>query len=288
MVDELTPQIPPASPQEYYEPAPRKKPIVLGLVAVVLVVILGVGIFWWVKFKRPGAPTPLPKVMERIENGRAKCQNAVNPDKCLNELTLDEAVSGRQVEACEKVEDAELLDGCFDAIAREVRDEAICNRIAGSAARDDCAGAILFAKAKAGREVAACSGIISLKWRNSCFLYIFESEGTVAFCESLPELKEECLSIVLTREAVLAANMSLCAGISSEENRRVCEELAEEAKQTRDASLASDDDDGDKLSNRDEVRYGTDPKNPDTDGDGFKDGDEVRAGYNPKGPGRLP
>ena len=41
------------------------------------------------------------------------------------------------------------------------------------------------------------------------------------------------------------------------------------------------DPDGDGLSNADEVKAGTDPKNPDSDGDGLKDGDEVKIGSNP-------
>lgn len=41
------------------------------------------------------------------------------------------------------------------------------------------------------------------------------------------------------------------------------------------------DPDKDRLSNNDEVRYGTDPLNPDADGDGKLDGDEVASGSDP-------
>lgn len=47
------------------------------------------------------------------------------------------------------------------------------------------------------------------------------------------------------------------------------------------ALVATGDEDGDGLSNADETRWGTDPKNEDTDGDGTKDGDEVAASRNP-------
>ncbi len=41
------------------------------------------------------------------------------------------------------------------------------------------------------------------------------------------------------------------------------------------------DDDKDGLTNEEEKKYGTDPKNPDTDGDGFLDGAEVKNGFDP-------
>lgn len=47
------------------------------------------------------------------------------------------------------------------------------------------------------------------------------------------------------------------------------------------------DSDGDGLSDVDEKKFGTDPKNPDTDGDGLMDGVEVRMGLDPLVPDTL-
>jgi hypothetical protein len=44
------------------------------------------------------------------------------------------------------------------------------------------------------------------------------------------------------------------------------------------------DDDGDGLTNSEEIELGTDPNNPDTDGDGINDGDEIANEYNPRDP----
>jgi hypothetical protein len=45
--------------------------------------------------------------------------------------------------------------------------------------------------------------------------------------------------------------------------------------------VAAVDSDGDGLTDQEEIRIGTDPKNPDTDGDGYLDGDEIKNGFNP-------
>jgi hypothetical protein len=44
------------------------------------------------------------------------------------------------------------------------------------------------------------------------------------------------------------------------------------------------DGDGDGLSDRDEIIYGTDPFDKDTDGDGYIDGEEIVSGYDPLDP----
>jgi hypothetical protein len=51
-----------------------------------------------------------------------------------------------------------------------------------------------------------------------------------------------------------------------------------------DPSDALLDSDGDGLSNLEECRLGTDPRNPDTDGDGYSDGAEILSGTNPLDP----
>lgn len=61
---------------------------------------------------------------------------------------------------------------------------------------------------------------------------------------------------------------------------------AEEAKLGTDPK--NKDTDGDGLFDREEVKvYKTNPLNKDTDGDGVTDGDEVRQGTNPNGSGQL-
>lgn len=47
------------------------------------------------------------------------------------------------------------------------------------------------------------------------------------------------------------------------------------------------DSDGDRLSDTDEAKYGTDPNNVDTDGDAVTDSAEIMAGLDPKNPDTL-
>lgn len=61
------------------------------------------------------------------------------------------------------------------------------------------------------------------------------------------------------------------------------------ASQTIDPGIvgAGTDTDHDGLSDDQEAKFGSDPKNPDTNGNGVSDGDEVKAGFNPGSTGRL-
>lgn len=261
----------------------QKKPVLLGLVSIVLIVIIGGGIVLYMRggISIPGRPTPLPKVMENIKNGQSKCEGVADFEKCLRELTLDEAVSGKQAGACEKISSADLKDSCIDAVARELQKQDLCSGIASAPSREECVGSILFAKAKKDSDSSACAKITSKMWQDSCYVYVFESSGTTEVCNSQSEnRKSECINIVSNRDAIAFGDISYCAKIEDAEARAVCEEEAGAVKINLDG-------DKDGLSDADEARYGTDKSNPDTDGDGFKDGDEVKAGYNPKGAGKL-
>lgn len=287
MVDELTTSTPDteesASVYEEAAPTPKRKFLFFGLVIVILIVIIGGGIVLYLRgdIRLPGAPTPLPKVMEKVKNGKAKCTDAKDKEKCLAELLLDEAVAGKQAAACGKIEKENLRDGCYDAIARETRDEKICAGISRAAAAHDCIGAILFVKSKTNSDTAICETIVSAKWQDTCYSRIFIEKGSLAYCETAGEKRDLCVSIVAYREATSVGDPALCSPIGDGDLKASCEEDAA-------AQAVNKDTDGDGLTDGEEVGiYKTDPRNPDTDGDGFKDGDEVKAGYNPKGPGRL-
>lgn len=284
MSDELTiPSVPTPQEEEQVLTPRRKRPILLGLVLAVLVVIIGGGIVLYLRgdIRLPGAPTALPKVMEKIKNGQSKCDGAKDAEKCLSELTLDEAVAGKQAEACEKIKKVDLRDGCYSAIAGEMSDEKICQGIHRIKARDECVGAVIFTRAIKGTDTALCATIVSESWKDGCFNRIFELRGALDYCDTVGERKTRCVEIVSYRDAIRVGNPKLCSKIEDKETMLDCEEVAI-------GSAALMDSDNDGLTNEQEAQLGTDPRNPDTDGDGFKDGDEVKAGYNPKGAGRIP
>lgn len=80
---------------------------------------------------------------------------------------------------------------------------------------------------------------------------------------------------LLTRVGLLINNglgrSAATANISGSSNDQ---EFASENPMTQDS-------DGDGLSDRDEIIYGTDPFDKDTDGDGYIDGEEVASGHDP-------
>lgn len=78
-----------------------------------------------------------------------------------------------------------------------------------------------------------------------------------------------------------AATQTALAGISQEASATQTAAF----NQTAAAAIGQQDDDGDGLTNQQEIELGTDPRNPDTDNDELRDGDEVNThGTNPLNP----
>lgn len=82
----------------------------------------------------------------------------------------------------------------------------------------------------------------------------------------------------------LAESLSLAPDSSQSalpEAESVKRQILNYCEEQQDACNTARDQDGDGLSDIDEVRYGTDPKGADSDLDGFIDGDEVKNGFDP-------
>lgn len=245
--------------------------------------------FWYSKQKKDNSEN-LPKEGEKavekvpenktfelakIEKAKSKC--AENKDEgCEDEILVMEAINDLSPEACDKVADGQSRNNCITEIAIRQNDEKSCDLHEDEEEKNTCLSLILGTKARESDNMATCLAIPDESYRDSCFFAIVNKKNDAKYCDELGELKDKCLNIILANEAFQKGDTSFCDSISDPASRESCA-----------AELGGTDTDNDGLSNDEEKKYRTDPKNPDTDGDSYLDGQEVEAGYNPRGEGRL-
>ncbi|OGF20787.1 hypothetical protein A2316_03090 [Candidatus Falkowbacteria bacterium RIFOXYB2_FULL_38_15] len=244
--------------------------------------------FWYSKQKNntENLPENQEKIVEevpenktfelaRIEKEKSKC--AENGEEgCGDNVLIMEAINDLKVEACNEVVDEKARNNCITEIAIRQNDEKSCDLHKDEAEKNTCLSLILGNKARESDDMAVCLAVPGESYRDSCFFSIVNKKNDAKYCDELGELRDKCLNIILTNKAFEEGDTSFCDNITDADSRESCS-----------AELGGTDSDNDGLSNSDEEKYGTDPKDPDSDGDSYLDGAEVEAGYNPKGAGKL-
>jgi hypothetical protein len=258
------------------------KIILVSLIGVIILAGAGFG-YWYFKIKKSGPAGPTAEQIEkenaiaaRIEEGKKKCETADNKEECIDKVYVDEALNNLSTALCGQVVNETTKQNCVTEIAVRKNDEKECEAQTDSGAKDFCMSLILSGKARETDDMDLCLKVPQESYRDSCFYAIVNKKASRDYCGSLGDLKNKCLSAVISSEAFTKADFSLCEQIPDEASKESC--LAE---------LGGVDSDNDGLTNAEEKQYGTDPQNPDTDGDGYKDGEEVKNGYNPLGSGKL-
>ncbi len=263
------------------------KIILISLVGVAILVGVGFGYYYFkmrqIKEGEGAAVGPAAEkvgeadvIAAHIEAEKKKCETARNKEECIDNVYVTEALNGLNTDFCWQAKDERTQQNCITEIAVRKNDEKVCEAHTDAAAKDFCSSLILSGKARESDDMDLCLKVPLESYRDSCFHAIVNKKASREYCNGLGDLKNKCLDIVISGEAFVKADLSLCEQIFDEVSRESC--LAE---------LGGVDNDNDGLTNAEEKQYGTDPLNPDTDGDGYKDGEEVRHGYNPMGSGKL-
>jgi hypothetical protein len=177
------------------------------------------------------------------------------------------------VDPCRTRDDKDI---CIASVAFIKSQSDICGEIDNQETRDACAKVILekmdmgpinkcwVVEDGHGAAINCIKGIfIVYKKQEECSVIISQ------------EVRQVCEGTFYYDVAFLSRTAELCKKITNEKLYQYC------------LDVISPDTDKDGLSDTEEAKYGTNPKNPDTDSDGFKDGDEVKNGYNPLGAGKL-
>ncbi|TAK04947.1 hypothetical protein EPO33_03035 [Patescibacteria group bacterium] len=209
----------------------------------------------------PEGETPAPEGEEPVPVSRG-CAERESAEACSDAERYAEAVAAKDAARCGDIGDAQARDLCVGAAAEAAADPSQCDRIGEDGIRTRCTERAVTAQGRAQGDPAVCAAL---------------GAEAAAACEG----------------DVYAGYPSAdrCTQLSGEQAVNCNAFFADIAPPAEPQPLtippASGDEDGDGLTNGQEIEMGTDPLNADTDGDGFSDGEEVKNGYNPLGPGRL-
>lgn len=268
----------------------QKKTIILvTLLALVLVGML-VAVF---VFRGPMRAVPTPVGAEATpaepinENDPlaavlVACDSQERPDGCRDAIRFEEAVKAGEAAYCSDISIEESRNTCFELVAFQTGNQAVCDSILVAQAKDGCVAHISERAARENPDVAPCAPLVGER-RLECLMTAFGNLTGRDLCDRYPgDDKNACLEYFDFRHAANARDLVACEA-SAGRFRTFCTEYVPQP-----ALDPTADPDGDGLTNAEEIRYRSNPLEADSDSDGYPDAEEVKNGYNPNGPGKLP
>lgn len=175
------------------------------------------------------------------------------------------AIKNLDYNECFKISAKENIDGCITAVAIQLGDEKICEKIENSDIKKECAENIRYSKVINAGNIDGCSGLEN-RLQEDCYVHFFRNYADKEYCDGPVYMKEKCFDILKLRDAAESKDIKKCGDLSSDDEAKRCEELIKKMPK---------DQDGDGLDDHFERELGTDPFKKDTDGDGIGDFDEV-------------
>lgn len=269
-----------------------KKTIIIVVVSllVALLVILGVVLIF--RLRNPASPSSTPATntngevgaMDPFEASLAACAELPDPDLCRDGQRFQAALREKSATYCGEVTRSETRNMCYELVAIQQGDSAICAGIDNAELQASCTTRAAARSAILSGDAAVCQSI-SGNEQIDCLERVFGGlpSISVAGCARYSDdLLLACQEYVELRSAANAKDRTRCTQQAGR-FRSLCDVYV-----PLPSVLAPNEDaDGDGLSNADEQQYKANPFLPDTDGDGYTDGAEVQNGYDPAGPGSL-
>lgn len=252
-----------------FKPSPKIIAIIaIGLLVAVLILV------FVLRFVNRGSNDSLQQLLsERQSSIQQICANSEDQENCLRLETQKAAVQTGSTELCESL-DGDVFDECVWEIASENKDAEICESIVDEHNRQVCSDTIFFRVSIATGNSSGCDKIKDEEKKQGC-------QGVIAG----PVTAENC--VLRQKEPAECEVLKVIAQAGKKQDRRLCDQLKDDAVFVCQDQVLLDDPDFDGLESSQEISYKSNPDKADSDGDGYTDGDEVAAGYNPNGKGKL-
>jgi len=174
------------------------------------------------------------------------------------------AIKSGDPDNCNVIPDEEKHDLCVLAVALDLSNESICDRIHSEGVKGQCAYQFIINE----KDFFKCNSLTKDIDREFCYSAAIQEarDSGGSLCPSLSGTDRDfCWQIHYTIDAVEQNDYDVCGKILTESGKTYC------------LNVMPPDSDKDKISDTAEItQYGTDPNNADTDGDGLTDGEEIR------------
>jgi len=249
--------------------------------------------------------TKKDNVQSNITNVQSDKTNIETEKKEIDDYHLiKNALKTKNDIYCKRLKEGNY-DQCVYSVAVYHKDSDFCQKINDPNLKKECLENLEFEKIITGSDVNECFNLEVDKFRKQCLKDFFvKYYNDIDKCKKFTDdTREFCESVVYRNIAISKHNEEMCYKITDNNIKDNClselkkikppldndgDGLSDSEELSYGTDPFSKDTDNDGLSDKEELKtYHTNPRNKDTDGDGYSDGDEVKNGFNPLGEGKL-
>lgn len=274
----------------------------IKIIIIILILIVAITIVFFIVDKidknKQTQPEKLepekPEVLinqeiEKIKLKHGPIENQRTKEININNKIYELALVRQDKEICLFIENFKSRDLCLKQVAIKTFNINLCQEISDAEDMNNCLNQVALAQAENNKNLSLCAKIEDEMLRLTCLDRVIDQGASVEDCEQIPlrywprtpendeevELRDECTSKVIYKQAISENNEALCEQIHMRYIKAKC------LGKLKSIPLNSDYD-NDGLNYYQEIIHQTNPNDPDTDQDGFSDGEEVEYFYNPR------
>lgn len=146
---------------------------------------------------------------------------------CLGSLLSYQVGLIDKPELCQQLS-GQYKDNCYNNMAAKRLDLSLCQNIDDQTKKTECSDSINLSKAMDNNDPNSCLGISDEDEKNRCMEVVFFSQSELSFCSNSVVVdngfQDLCQSMVLTNQAFINADISICDQVPLEDYKQSCKD----------------------------------------------------------------